>query len=236
MGRSVQLLVVLAALSGPGAVVGPASAAPGDPVRERGTTIQVVADLPVFTARIAALTRAERKAMTPSVWRKGCPVALGQLRAIHARHIGFDGRAHDGVLVVHRARAAGVAAVLRELYSAGFPIRRMHPIQRYGGSDTRSINDDNTSAFNCRKVTGGTGWSEHAYGRAIDLNPIENPYVSGGSTSHATSEPFLDRQTVRPGMATNGSVVVRAFGARGWAWGGKWAAPTDYQHFSTTGR
>ncbi|MDO9355443.1 MAG: M15 family metallopeptidase [Solirubrobacteraceae bacterium] len=214
-----------------------AAASPGDPVRAGGTTVQTVEGLPPFKATIEPLTAAEREAMTPSVWRKGCPVGLRDLRAVRAKHVGFDGRAHDGILVVHRARAASVRNVLRGLYAAGFPIRRMHPIQRYGGDDSTSIDDDNTSAFNCRAVTGGTGWSEHAYGRAIDLNPIENPYVTGaGSTEHAASKPVLDRSDVRPGMATEGSLVVRAFGSRGWKWGGRWTAPIDHQHFSTTGR
>ena len=72
--------------------------------------------------------------------------------------------------------------VFRDLYAARFPIRRMVPVDAYGGSDFRSIEADNTSAFNCRFVEGTTRWSNHAYGRAIDVNPIENPYVSGGST------------------------------------------------------
>lgn len=220
-------------------LVAPATtqAAPGDPVREGGTTVEVVADLPTFTGRVAKLTTAERKAMTGPVWRRGCPVGLGSLRAVRARHVGFDGAAHDGVLVVHEARAASVLRVLRRLYDQRFPIRRMHPIERYGGSDDRSIEADNTSAFNCRKVTGGSGWSEHAYGRAIDLNPIENPYIyANGTTTHAKSEPYLDRANVRPGMAVEGSAVVAAFGAQGWKWGGRWSAPVDTQHFSTTGR
>lgn len=175
--------------------------------------------------------------MTGPVWRRGCPVGLGALRAVRASHVGFDGAAHDGVLVVHRSRAAGVLRVLRRLYEQHFPIRRMHAIERYGGSDDRSIEADNTSAFNCRRVTGGSGWSEHAYGRAIDLNPIENPYIhADGTTSHRRSEPYLDRDDVRPGMAVEGSAVVAAFGAQGWKWGGRWSAPVDTQHFSPTGR
>ena len=80
----------------------------------------------------------------------------------------------------------------RALYRARFPIRRMRPIQAYGGDDFASIEADNTSAFNCRAATGSSRWSEHAYGRAIDIDPIENPYVSGGRTSHPASVPYLD--------------------------------------------
>jgi D-alanyl-D-alanine carboxypeptidase len=132
--------------------------------------------------------------------------------------------------------ATGVVAVLRRLYSAHFPIRRMVPVDAYDASDFRSIEADNTSAFNCRYVEGTTRWSEHAYGRAIDLNPIENPYVSGGRTSHKASVPYLDRAPCRPGMACPGSVVVRAFRAVGWGWGGDFTGIKDYQHFSASGR
>ena len=114
--------------------------------------------------------------------------------------------------------------MLRRLYAARFPIRRMVPVDAYGGSDFRSIEADNTSAFNCRPVEGTSRWSEHAYGRAIDLNPIENPYVyADGTTSHRASRPYLRRAPYRPGMAVEGGVVVRAFAAVGWAWGGRWS-------------
>ena len=88
---------------------------------------------------------------------------------------------------MHEDVANGIVAVFRRLYAARFPIRRMELVDRYGGDDFRSIEADNTSAFNCRPVEGTSRWSEHAYGRAIDVNPIENPYVSGGRTSHRAS-------------------------------------------------
>jgi hypothetical protein len=112
----------------------------------------------------------------------------------------------------------------------------MELVDRYGASDFRSIEADNTSAFNCRYVDGTSRWSEHSYGRAIDVNPIENPYVSGGRTSHRASEPYLDRTPCRRGMACPGNVLVRAFAAVGWGWGGDWTSVKDYQHFSASGR
>ena len=119
--------------------------------------------------------------MVGTSWHRGCPVGLADLRLVTATYWGFDGRAHTGRIVVHRDVAADVLAVLRRLYAARFPIRRMVPVDAYGGSDFRSIEADNTSAFNCRYVDGTTRWSEHAYGRAIDLNPIENPYVTSAA-------------------------------------------------------
>jgi D-alanyl-D-alanine carboxypeptidase len=174
--------------------------------------------------------------MTGRSWHAGCPVGLTDLRLVRATHWGFDGRVRQGRIVVHRDVAATVAKVLRRLFDERFPIRRMVPVDAYGASDYRSIEADNTSAFNCRYVDGTTRWSEHAYGRAIDLNPIENPYVtSSGTTSHRASRSYLDRSP-RPGMAVEGGAVVQAFDAVGWDWGGRWTGAKDYQHFSASGR
>jgi hypothetical protein len=96
---------------------------------------------------------------------------------------------------------------------------------------------DNTSAFNCRSVTGHPGvWSEHSYGWAIDINPAENPYVAGHFVALPAGSRYADRGLDRPGMIHPGDVVVRAFGAAGWGWGGAWHSIQDYQHFSLTGR
>jgi hypothetical protein len=214
----------LAAAAASLAVCAPAASASNQP------------DGPAFRAAVRTLTEKERRDMTPAVWRRGCPVALSALRHVSLPFIGFDGRPRRGALVVHHSVARDVITVFRRLHRARFPIRRMRPIQAYGGSDRRSIAADNTSAFNCRRATGSSRWSEHAYGRAIDLNPIENPYVSGGRTSHRRSVPFLRRTPYRPGMAVEGGVAVRAFDAVGWGWGGRWRAVKDYQHFSASGR
>jgi len=189
-----------------------------------------------FQVSVRALTTAQRNAMTPSVWRKGCPVSLDQLRAVRATHHGYDGSDHTGTLIVNKDVASTMATVLRRLYAAGVPIRKMKPIEAYGGDDWKSIEDDNTSAFNCRAATGSSNWSNHAYGRAIDINPIENPYVtSGGSVAHKASVKFVTRTAGR-GVATPGSPLVKVFTDLGWGWGGTWSGTKDYQHFSSTGR
>jgi hypothetical protein len=184
-------------------------------------------------ARIDAKQAARMKGVS---WRPGCPVGLDSLRVLTVRYRGFDGRPKTGRLIVHEDVAADVLGVFRRLYAARFPIRRMVPVDAYGGSDFRSIEADNTSAFNCRYVDGTRRWSEHAYGRAIDVNPIENPYVSGGATSHRASRTYVDRSRRRPGMAYEGGALVRAFDRIGWGWGGRWASVKDYQHFSASGR
>ena len=149
--------------------------------------------VPGFHAKVQPIPPAVRAQMTGVSWRPGCPVPLADLRLLTLTYRGFDGRAHTGQLVANRDAAATLVSVFRRLYAAGFPIRRMRLVDAYGGDDYRSIEADNTSAFNCRAATGSTHWSQHAYGRAIDVNPIENPYVSGGATSHPASRPYLNR-------------------------------------------
>src|SRR3954466_10218830 len=132
---------------------------------------------PAFHAHVAPLSPALRAQMTGVSWHRGCPVPLGSLRLVTLSYHGFDGRVHTGRLIANADAAPALVAVFRRLFAAGFPIRRMVPVDAYGGDDSRSIDADNTSAFNCRRVDGSTSWSVHAYGRAIDVNPIENPYV-----------------------------------------------------------
>jgi hypothetical protein len=190
-----------------------------------------------FEGSVATLGPRVRATVTGSSWRPGCPVPLRDLRVVTARHWGFDGRVRTGRLIVHRDVSFQVLGVIRRLYASRFPIRRMVPVDAYGASDFRSIEADNTSAFNCRYVDGTTRWSEHAYGRAIDVNPLENPYVSSaGTTSHAASRPYLRRTPYRAGMAVEGGALVGAFDAVGWGWGGRWSGARDYQHFSASGR
>jgi len=201
------------------------------------TSVAAAAKPPGFGGSVTALPTSLRATMTGVSWHRGCPVGLDELRLVRARHWGFDGRVHTGRLVVARDVARPVLEVLRRLYAAHFPIRRMVPVDAYGASDFRSIEADNTSAFNCRYVEGTTRWSEHSYGRAIDLNPIENPYVTAaGTTSHPASGRFLAREPYRPGMAVDGGAVVREFEKIGWGWGGHWSGDRDYQHFSASGR
>ncbi|MGE5273272.1 MAG: M15 family metallopeptidase [Verrucomicrobiota bacterium] len=190
-----------------------------------------------YRARIQPIPPPMRAQMIGASWHRGCPVALSDLRLITLTYRGFDGRDHTGRLIANRDAAPALVTVFRKLYSARFPIRRMEPVDRYGGDDFRSIEADNTSAFNCRPATGATRWSNHAYGRAIDVNPIENPYVSGGTSSHRASTAYLDRSRHQRGTAYEGGALVDAFRSVGWGWGGVWSGSVkDYQHFSVDGR
>jgi hypothetical protein len=170
-------------------------------------------------------------------WHLGCPVAAVRLRRLRLTYWGFDGQAHTGALVVNANAVADLTQVFRRLYAARFPIRRLRPIDAYGGNDERSLQADNTAAFNCRYVVGPgpRRWSVHAYGEAIDVNPVENPYLEGSRVHPRSGSAFLDRTRRRPGMAVPDGLLVRAFAAAGWKWGGRWTGSPDYQHFSATG-
>jgi hypothetical protein len=191
-----------------------------------------------FEGEISPLGGAMRKRMKGRSWHRGCPVGLGKLRLLEVSHRGFDGEPHRGELVVHGRVARRIIDVMRSLYRHRFPIRRMKPIDAYGSDDRRSMAADNTSGFNCRFVAGRPGvWSQHAYGRAIDINPIENPYVSGSHVSPPEGRPYADRSRDAKGMIHRGDHVVRAFRRAGWGWGGNWPGATkDYHHFSGNGR
>ncbi len=192
-----------------------------------------------FSFSAKPLDAALRERMTGSSWHLGCPVALSDLRLLRIGYWGFDRRPHRGTLVAAATSVEAMRGAFEALYRKHFPIRRMRLVDDYGGSDYASIEADNTSAFNCRPATGSSRFSEHAYGRAIDVNPIENPYVyPDGTTVHKASRPYLDRTRHRRGMAFRGGVLVKAFADAGWSWGGLWRPPsgTDFQHFSSTGK
>jgi len=184
---------------------------------------------PAFTGEIAPVRWADLR----HSYRAGCPVAPVQLRLVRVSYWGFDARSREGAIVIARRLAPDVVTVFRTLWRAGFPIRRLRPVSAYRGSDDASMAADNTSGFNCRFVGGSSRWSLHAYGEAIDVNPVENPYVQGARVSPPAGRGYLDRGRLRRGMAVEGGVLVRAFASVGWKWGASFG---DYQHFSTTGR
>ncbi|MDX6470575.1 MAG: hypothetical protein QOF75_2378 [Gaiellaceae bacterium] len=193
-----------------------------------------VATPPPFTATVEHVTRADLRWS----WRPGCPVGPSGLRRIRLSYIGFDGRAHSGAIVVNERVVAQVTQVFRRLYGERFPIRSIRPIDVFHGSDPRSTAADNTSGFNCRYAVapGPKSWSMHAYGEAIDVNTVENPYIQNGRVTPANATAYADRASVRPGMAVEGGELVQAFAAAGWSWGGRWRPSPDYQHFSANGR
>jgi len=188
-----------------------------------------------FQSSVSRISAHVRERVIGSSWHSGCPVPLRKLRYVRVSIHKFDGSKRQGRLIVHRTQAHKIVKVMHKLWRADYPIRRMRLVDAYGADDDRSMKADNTSAFNCRYVARTSGWSMHAYGKAIDLNPVENPYVSGTHVSPKKGAKYADRCCHRA-IIRAGDKVVRAFASVGWGWGGSWSGGTrDYQHFSTTG-
>ena len=166
-------------------------------------------------------------------WRPGCPVGPELLRRVGVDYVGFDGQTQRGELVVHQDVVADVIAIFEQLYQMDYPIAKMSTVDHYpGAEDELSMEDNNTSAYNCRPLPGSDQPSLHAYGRAIDVNPLINPFIDGsGDLQPKTAAQYLDRSRTDPGMLHDGDPAVLAFTDRGWRWGGDWRTPKDYQHF-----
>ncbi|WP_214319376.1 M15 family metallopeptidase [Nonomuraea sediminis] len=187
---------------------------------------------PVFSAKVTKVSRDR----LPYSWKRGCPVHYQDLRLITMTYWGFDSKAHTGELVVRKTVTDDIVTVFKKLYGWRWPIRKMQLVDVYKGDDFDSIEADNTSAFNCRAATGSTHWSNHAYGEAVDINTIENPYVTAsGSTAHKASKRYTTRPMKGKGVINPDDKVVRAFAAVGWEWGGTWSGAKDFQHFSKGG-
>jgi hypothetical protein len=204
----------------------------------------LVALAPSFQYSIEPLPRPVQKQLkTGRFWHQGCPVPLSGLRLLTVSYRDFRGRSQTGQLVVNRAAAGPLARVFRKLYGLHFPIRHMRLDDAYGPSRDRPRDGDVSGSFECREAvpspcTGGRGtgsWSMHAYGLAVDVNPVENPYVGCGQSRDPAGARYRDRSRHRRGMVTRR--VIKAFASIGWGWGGAWRGNTkDYMHFSSTGR
>ncbi|MFF5705330.1 M15 family metallopeptidase [Streptomyces sp. NPDC012794] len=211
-----------------------ASATPGcAPAARERSGAPVRAAAPVLAAQVTEVPAGKLGASM----RAGCPVTADRLRLVRMNHWGFDGKVHRGELVVHRDAVRPLLYVFGRALDARFPIRRMRVTAEYGGDDRAAMADDNTSAFNCRPVTGDSGrLSRHSWGLAVDVNPVENPYVDRQGVVHPPAgRAYLRRDPVRPGMISSDGAVARAFRRVGWHWGGEWWSSPDYQHFSSDG-
>jgi hypothetical protein len=175
-----------------------------------------------------------QKKMMNSSWRCGCPVSLEELAYTKVSFWGFDGKVHEGELVVHRKLTPEVLQIFIELFESHFPIERMKLIDDYDHDDNKSMEADNTSAFNCRSRTGNPGvYSLHSYGIAIDINPLFNPFIDKkkGLLAPKSAAQYVDRSNKVRGMIVKGDACYNAFVKRGWTWGGDWVDQIDYQHF-----
>lgn len=178
---------------------------------------------------------AEVRERMGETWQEGCPVGIEALRYVTVSFRGFDGEVHTGELVLHADVADDVVGVFRQLFEASFPIEEMRLVTDADVAAPPTGDGNNTAAFICRVVRGGTRFSAHASGLAVDINPFHNPYTRDDLVLPELASAYVDRSNARPGMIFDGDVVVRAFEGIGWTWGGRWSDPTDTMHFSATG-
>ena len=161
------------------------------------------------------------------------PVDFDDLSYLTLTYIGYDGESYIGNMVVANEIADEVIQIFKELYNIKFPIEKMRLPYEYDGVDELSMRDNNTSAFNDRPIEGTGGLSFHQLGRAIDINPLVNPYIrfSDGEVLPTTAHKYLDRSLDEVGMIKEDSPCVEIFKKYGWTWGGDWTTVKDYQHF-----
>lgn len=181
-----------------------------------------------FSASISSIPNK----ITPYTWHPGCPVPLKDLRYIRMSYWGFDNQSHTGSMIVNKSLAKEVTQIFKSLYEHQFPIEQMELMDKFKGNDDASMSANNTSAFNCRDLTGLPGtFSQHSYGRAIDINPKINPYLDGKIILPKNGTKFLDRHKPSQGKITKNSLIYKIFIQHGWDWAGNWYDVQDYQHF-----
>ena len=199
---------------------------------------------PPFRYTLSPLPAWLKKDMrSKGTWRPGCPVPMRDLRYLTMRYWDFRHDVQTGPMVVNKAAAKGFVNVFRRLYLANFPIKKMHLATRFYPNRPQNPRDksDWTTAFNCRVTNhsgqAGSSWSMHAYGLAVDVNPMQNPYVRrDGYIFDVYARKYRNRHQHLKGMIHAGDVVVRAFESIGWHWGGYWSGDKDYMHLSSNGR
>lgn len=168
-------------------------------------------------------------------YKEDCAISRTDLRYIRVLHMGFDGVAHTGELIVHAAIAEAVLDIFYELYQAGYPIEKMLLIDNYDANDELSMTDNNTSCFNYRVISGSNVWSNHSKGLALDINPLYNPYVKTVNgelqCEPAAANDYIDRNQEFNYKIDEQDLCYKIFTKYGFRWGGSWEGVKDYQHF-----
>jgi len=187
---------------------------------------------PSYQYTIKPIPPAQQLLMEKYSWHPGCPVSLNDLRLIELNYYGFDDKIHRGELISNVSVTMDLARIFQQLFDQHFPINKIMPVDAYQGNDERAMQDDDTYAFDCRALTGyKTIFSQHSYGTAIDINPLQNPYVYHNVVLPPTAKNNVSRAQNIKGMITKNSFVYQVFHHAGWQWGGDWSSLKDYQHF-----
>jgi hypothetical protein len=196
-----------------------------------------------FAGRFVAIpVSVQREMLDRRTWEPGCPVGIEDLRLLRFNYHGFDDLIKRARMVVHEDVAAEVLGVFERLFDARFRFKHIELSTRWRPHGPIDTTSSRTAAFNCRPalnpdLTPTGTWSEHSYGLAVDINPLQNPYVAAdGTVLRPAAEAYLDRSQDLLGMIHEGDIVVRAFAAIGWEWGGHWSDSKDYMHFSQNGK
>ena len=206
----------------------PAAFAPGDIVPAVADTAAFFSAVPIDSAVFAR--------MSGRSYKDGCPVAVEDLRYLRVLHKDLSGRTLVGEMVANRSIADDLLEIFRALYDAGYPIERMRLIDDYDGDDETSMLANNTSCFNFRRKARMSAVSKHAYGEAVDINPLYNPYyrvtpAGARIVEPASGAPYVDRDADFPYKIVRGDLCHRLFLEHGFHWGGSWTRSKDYQHF-----
>lgn len=223
---------------GPEAAASPTTArAPSlsTPAPTTTTTERPTAPVPT-EAVVRALTAEELvAAQAQLIEAPDCPVGFDQLRVVEVPFWSFDGTTERGTLILNADVATQLGDLFVALHRDRFPIQRMDAIDPLPVDDQDRRSSNNTVGFKCRAVRGGSTWSQHAYGHAVDINPVDNPSVTDGLATPPLGADRVDRSQRHPGTIHEGDAVTRAFDELGWGWGGRWSSHQDYMHFSLTG-
>ena len=188
----------------------------------------------------AALQRYITGVSYPAVEANTAPeITPDELRYLHILHYDFEGEVAEGELICNQAIAADLVDIFYELYRNEYQIEKVLLIDEYGGDDTASMEDNNTSCFNYRVVEGSTSLSKHALGLAIDINPYYNPYITydkqgGMHVSPESAALYADRSVDFPYKIDENDLCYKLFVKHGFTWGGNWNSVKDYQHFQKT--
>ena len=186
-------------------------------------------DNPIFT--MEPLPEYIKEIIRGSSFHDTTPFSYCFLTYLTITHVDFYGKYRLGNMIVAAEIGEEVLDIFREIFEYRFPISRMRLIDFYSASDYLSMADNNSVGFNFRYIAGTRILSRHALGRAIDINPIQNPYIRGNTIWPPAGASYADRENIRPGMIIRGDIVYQAFISRGWIWGGNWRVPRDYHHF-----
>ncbi len=166
-------------------------------------------------------------------FKENCTTPREALAYVRVLYYGFDGETHIGELIVNKHIAHDVTEIFKELYHARYPIEKIALIDRYGADDELSMQDNNTSCFNFRYISGAKTISRHGLGLAIDINPLYNPYVknNGKTVEPASGKTYADRSKNFPYKIDHNDLAYKVFTKYGFEWGGDWKGVKDYQHF-----